>query len=240
MGKLKKLILDLLFPPRCAYCKEVVPIDEVLCEQCTGLLRDRFADVKLCPRCGKTAESCICKYGLCFKGCVTVFEYSGKTTSEIFRILKTDPESKMSDKLAELMAEKFAQSDISKLDFDFITNVPASSKTLEQKGFDHAALLAQKLSAIVGIPYCVPPIIRKDDSEIQHKLKGSQRRQNAEKSYRAAKDTSVFGRVLLVDDIITTGATRDICGRLLLSLGAKEVYCITAATTLSSNKKQQK
>lgn len=239
MGKLKKLILDLLFPPRCAVCEEVVPIGTALCSECTERLRQRFADIKLCSRCGKTAKSCVCGYGLCFKGCVTVFEYSRDTTDKLFKVLKTDAESKISDKLAELMAEKFAQSDLSKLKFDFITNVPASSKTLEQKGFDHAALLAQKLSAIVGIPYCVPPIIRKDDSEIQHKLKGSQRRQNAEKSYCAKNDDSIYGRVLLVDDIITTGATLNICGKLLLSLGAKEIYCITAATTLLSGKKQE-
>ena len=238
MKKLKMLILDLLFPPRCAFCDDVVPIGTALCSECSEHLRGRFAAVKLCPGCAKPAQDCICGSGLCFKGCVTVFEYN-KTYSKIFKILKTDAESKISDELALLMAERFAQSDLSKLDFDYITYVPTSEKILKQKGFDHAALLAQKLSALVGIPCCAPPIIRKDDSEIQHKLKGSQRRQNAEKSYRAAKDTAVCGRVLLVDDIITTGATLNICGRLLLSCGAKEVYCITAATTLLSDKKQE-
>ena len=98
------------------------------------------------------------------------------------------------------------------------------------RGYDHAALLAQAVGKELGIP-SVRTLQKTRHTPPQSGLvRAAERRANILGAYRVIDPAFVKGkRVLLIDDIITTGATASECGRVLLTAGAKEVYCAAIA-----------
>jgi len=223
-------ILDLLFPPRCAVCNDITLINTALCENCFEHLSHQLEDIPLCSHCGKPVNSCVCHYGLSFEKCVSVFEYCSDTR-HLIELLKTDPSSAVSKQLAEMMAAQFYKSDLCNIKFDCITSVPESNERLAGNKYGHAECLAKKLSEKLGITYLPSPIKRSKGYKPQHNLSRAERKENVRLGYFTDSEKSLSGNILLADDIITTGATLDHCALLLKSLGADNVYCITAATT---------
>ena len=119
---------------------------------------------------------------------------------------------------------------------DIVTWVPVSAKRLRQRGYDQVRLLAEAVSPELGIP--AEPLLNKfRDNQANSDLKTpEQRRANVLGVYRAVGQERFCGkRVLLLDDIITTGATASECARVLLSAGAEEVI-FAAVAAATSNK----
>ena len=113
---------------------------------------------------------------------------------------------------------------------DIITWVPVSRKRLRERGYDQVQLLAEAVSPELGIP--AEPLLNKfRDNQANSSLKTpEERRANVLGVYRAAAPDRIAGkRVLLLDDIVTTGATASECARVLLTAGAKEVKLATVA-----------
>lgn len=231
MNKLLRYAVDLIFPPRCSVCGEVTLIGTEVCDSCIEELRSQFDSLSLCSRCGKPADSCVCRNLTSLSGCISVFEYR-RDTVMLFEKLKHDIESPAAAQLAKLMAARFYSSNFSDLKFDCITYVPSNADKVSAKGFDHARRLAEQLSKHINIPCFAPPIEQNSDYRTQHSLNRLERIENANLGYTASDAKGIVGRVLLVDDIITTGATLERCAQLLISCGASSVFCITAASTL--------
>ncbi len=241
LKKLLRYLTDLIFPPRCAVCGDVTPIGTEICSDCFDPLSVELDNYQLCSRCGKPLQSCVCRNLASFVKCISVFEYCDKTR-RLFEKLKTDRDSSAAAQLAEMMAKRFYKSDLNGITFDFITSVPQSADKTAAKHFDHARRLAEQLSIRLDIPYVKAPIEQNSGYTAQHSLSSGERIRNAYAGYTLSCGKGISGRVLLVDDIITTGATLDRCAELLLLSGAEQVFCITAATTLlhkSSNKDMQ-
>lgn len=120
--------------------------------------------------------------------------------------------------------------------FDIITWVPISRRRLRKRGYDQSQLLAQRIADKLDVP-CVRMLKKIRHTKAQSKLKGeSERRANVLGAYAVCPGVSVEGRrILLVDDVLTTGATMSECARMLLTAGAKQVVCVTLA--LSESKK---
>lgn len=237
MNKLLALAADLLFPPRCAVCGEIAEFRKAVCESCMDMLALQLKYADLCPRCGKPVESCVCRSDNAFERCVSAFIYDDDTRA-MFAALKSKGNIALASQLAALMAEQFKRN-FSADEFDMITYVPVSDKTLKTKGFDHARLLAQQLSELISLPCFAAPIKRSEQYRPQHMLDEKQRWENAYSGYYVENGSSIQGRLLLVDDIMTTGATLNRCAELLLQSGAERVVCITAATTLRSRLQPQ-
>ena len=123
--------------------------------------------------------------------------------------------------------------------FDFLTWVPISTMRKLSRGYDQVALLAEAVGQELGITPV--PLLRK----IRHNPPQSgivgeaQRRANVLGAYEAPNDDLLAGkRIVILDDIITTGATVSECARVLLTVGAKEVHCgAMAVARHQSNKK---
>ena len=115
------------------------------------------------------------------------------------------------------------------LKFDLVTAVPSTKKTLRQRGFDHTELIAAEFSELVEMPY------RKLLLRTKHKLDQSRLsfadRFNAVKgNFSAMPETDLSEKtVLLIDDILTSGATASECAAVLKKQGAKRVYVLTFA-----------
>ena len=118
---------------------------------------------------------------------------------------------------------------------DIITWVPVSRKRLRQRGYDQVRLLAEAVSPELGIP--AEPLLNKfRDNQPNSGLKTpEERRANVLGAYKAVGQEHFRGkRVLLLDDIITTGATASECARVLLTAGAEEVIFAAVAAATSS------
>lgn len=112
---------------------------------------------------------------------------------------------------------------------DLVTAVPASPRRLDERGFDQAAVLAAEAARALGLAYR-PTLARSRLSLSQKRLSRSARAANAEDAFRATG--RVRGRALLVDDVLTTGATARACAAALLTAGAQEVRVAVVARTV--------
>ena len=113
--------------------------------------------------------------------------------------------------------------------FDVIVPVPLHPARQRERGFNQASLLAELLSAHTSIP-CKPLLKRIRYTTTQTALDRSERMENLHNAFRLRKNADVRGlRVLLIDDVLTTGSTLSECARVLKRAGAKSVHAATAA-----------
>lgn len=136
---------------------------------------------------------------------------------------------------ARLLGMKLLQEE--RTDFDMLTWIPISHKRRRKRGFDQVELLAQKLGAELGV---IPqPLLKKvRDNPAQSGIVGqAERRANVLGVYQVLCPEAVRGkRILLLDDIVTTGATAGECARVLLTAGAKEVHFAVIAAARQHKK----
>ncbi|MBQ0099203.1 MAG: ComF family protein [Firmicutes bacterium] len=116
---------------------------------------------------------------------------------------------------------------------DYIVYVPMTEKSLKKRGFNHGKLLAEKLSIKMGIPV-IDVIEKTKETPRQAKLSRDERLENLKGCFRLTKRKSIKGKsVLIVDDVITTGATSETIANILKRAGAKAVYLLTVASVPS-------
>jgi len=113
---------------------------------------------------------------------------------------------------------------------DLLTSVPLHWRRRLRRGFDQADLLGQRLSRFLQIPLSERNLRRIRATASQTGLSESKRRENVRGAFGVRRPDEVKGkRVLLVDDVMTTGATASECARTLISAGAKEVSVLVVA-----------
>jgi ComF family protein len=206
-------ILDLLFPPKCPLCGKLVAKNGILCRDCQGEL----------PR-AKSAATVLC--GSHILRCATAFFYEGKLREGFLRY-----KFQGKREYAHLFGAFLTQAAAEQLDGDWelVTWAPLSKKRLRKRGYDQAKLLAEQVSKAFQIPL-VSTLEKIRDTKAQSTLSAEQRAENVKNVYRLAKGCSVAGkRILLVDDILTTGSTLSACAKVLLENGAEQVDCVTLA-----------
>ena len=113
---------------------------------------------------------------------------------------------------------------------DLIVPVPLHSRRYVERGFNQAELIAGSVGRYLGVPVAGHVLFRLRQTRSQSRLSRGDRRDNLRGAFQVANPGDVAGRsVLVVDDVLTTGATADECSRVLLRAGAREVYVLTAA-----------
>lgn len=206
-------LLCVLFPPRCVLCDEVVAYEDLWC----GCGFRRCGDI-------------VCEAPHRFSGAVAVAEYEGPVRTAILRLKERAEERDLrffAGELAGLIAAAWPEAA-----FDAIIPVPTTAARLAERGFNQAERLAEGLAARLDLPVLAEALLRAEISEDQHSLTRAMRFENAARSYQAG-DVAVEGlRLLLVDDVFTTGATAIACTEALLRAGAASVHVATAAATI--------
>lgn len=211
LNKLSRGILDFFFPRRCPFCGAVAG-KELLCNKCLRSL----------PFTGEHAV----REGT-FGRCAAPLYYEDRVREAILQFkfkAKLGGMSCFGMLMAECAAEHYSGA------FDAITWVPVSKKRLKKRGFDQTRYLTGSMC----VDWHVAPIetLRKvTDNPPQSTLETEeQRRANVLGVYEAVNAEQFRGkRLLLVDDILTTGATLSECVRVLKEAGAGEVMCLTLA-----------
>ena len=208
-------IFDLLFPPKCPFCAKVQP------------------SVGICPACARelpwTKEGETLGEGTGGLRCAAPLWYEETARDGLLR-LKFQGISAAAEPIGELIARCAAEEFSG--EFDTVTWVPVSRKRLRWRGYDQAELLAK---AACRLWQTKPErlLVKVVDNPAQSGLtEAAARRANVLDVYEAAKDAEIAGkRILLVDDICTTGATLEECARVLRDAGAESVVCAVAAKT---------
>ena len=212
--KLLKMLMNLLFPPKCILCRKMLEKDETdLCRRC------RVES----PWCSKS----VAKFSF-LDSWVAVWYYKGYIRSSLIRY-KFHQDRHYASGYGKLLAMKIQQEYPE--GFDLLTWVPISSWRKITRGYDQMELLAKAVGKELGMePVSTLRKIR--NNRPQSRIHGqAQRRANVLGVYRPVCPEMLKGqRVLLLDDIVTTGATAGECARVLLTAGAKEVHCGFLAT----------
>jgi len=217
-------ILDILYPPRCAFC---------------GKLMER-AGSGVCPDCEKNLPYAGDHDALqMIEGYpnVRAFYYEDMVETGV-RALKFDRAAWRANVFGRYIAQTAAEYLGGR--FDAVTYVPVSWQRNYTRGFDQARLLAQAAAKAWSVK--AEPTLRK----IRHNWPQSslddprQRRSNVQGAYRALSGARIAGRrFLLIDDVITTGSTMSACAGTLLEAGAKSVVCAALAGGHPPAKTQQ-
>jgi len=126
--------------------------------------------------------------------------------------------------------------------FSAVVPVPLHTGRLRERGYNQAALLAGVIAGILKIPLQEEALLRVRETPSQTSLSRQEREENMKGAFIAGKDALLLQgkRVLLVDDVYTTGATVRECCRMLASAGVGEVYVITLAAGIVKDKKDDK
>lgn len=212
-GRRKSLIekiADFFFPPKCPFCQRLLDSgEELMCTECMKTLPYAQAKPKDIPFVSKAAAP---------------LYYEGKARSALLRY-KFGGKSAYSRAFAELIAEEIKQTMYGS--YDVITWVPLSRARLRKRGYSQTYLLASGAARILG-DRTERLLIKQKNIRAQSSLKDdAQRRANTLGAYAVAPGVNVSGmRILLIDDVLTTGATMSECAKTLLLNGAQEVMCV--------------
>ena len=122
---------------------------------------------------------------------------------------------------------------------DLIVPVPLSRKSQAQRGFNQSELIARHFGKAVGVPCKPGALMKQRETKQQVGLNAEERRINLSGSFAAEKSFIKDKRILLLDDVMTTGSTFSECSAVLLDTGAKSVRCLSVATTSVDHGKQK-
>lgn len=232
-----ELLLDVLYPKQCVCCNEIIDNGEELCDNCIRNI-ERINDTKRCLKCGLEKSECQCPiYVYHFEGCISPFYNKGIAKKGMYSF-KFDRKAHYASFFAGEMA-KSIKSQLNNMDFDAVCFVPSSTYSFLKRGFNQSYLLAKHLADFLNLPLIENSLKCSFTLSFQHKLNRTKRFKKAKKKYEFQKSASKLlknKRILLVDDIKTTGATLDECSRQLLLSGAKSVFCTTALITAMEKK----
>lgn len=221
--KILQLLNQWLYPDKCVLCGRVLEKDE------TDLCRHCRINAPECPVLNS-------KYPY-LNSWVALWYYEDEVRRSLLRY-KFYGKRHYADAYGRLLGMKLLREDL--LDFDVLTWIPVSDKRRRKRGFDQVELLAQKLGQEMGM--MPQPFLKKiRDNPAQSGIVGqAERRANVLGAYQVLHPEDLAGkRVLLLDDIVTTGATAAECARVLLTAGAKEVHFAVLAAARQHKKRSR-
>ncbi len=224
-----KSVLEAVFPQSyaCLLCGREVFGGEDFCRKCEGTVP--LNNGATCPVCGRrTTVEQICmeckREAPLFDRAVSPLVYDGGARKLILAFKNGKPYIK--SYLALRMFEKCDRI----TDADAVAYVPMTGRDKRRRGYNQAELLAKELAALLGLPLLNGAVEKVKRTKRQKFLSRAERAENLKGSFRADR-RQVYGKTLIVvDDVLTTGATAEAVCRELRRRGAKKLYYVTAAS----------
>lgn len=223
-------ILNILFPQSCPLCCRASTNHRTapICPQCWEKVS--LYNGPLCNRCGKpltSDKSIIC--GECisdepsFKYARSYGLYEGGLEKAI-KLLKYHGVTRLSVPLSDLLLQ------LPLPRVDVIIPVPLHRRRLRERGFNQSALLSRHVAKRLKIPVAITSLIKHRDTHPQVDLDARDRRKNIKGAFTVENREMIYKKdIMLIDDVLTTGATVRECSKVLRKAGAGDIYVIALA-----------
>lgn len=227
MKKFLKVCLELVYPIKCPFCGKIT--GEGICRECNKKIVK--IEEPFCMKCGKPLRKAEQEYCYdCKKGGHVFEEGRGlwvhkSPVSDALYAFKYQNRRIYGEIFGRELVENF-ESYLRKRQIDLIIPIPLYKKKLRKRGYNQAEILARALSEGTGIPMNTRILIRQRETAPQKKLNDKERRKNIRGAFVVLKQ--VRGKkIVLIDDIYTTGSTLDEAALVLKKAGAQNVCFLT-------------
>jgi ComF family protein len=225
LGRAQRIALDALFPPHCALCGRA---GTLLCEDCIdGLPR---AAGSRCRRCWTPiARSGVCRDCTAAEPPFTSIRSAcvmDDGARRLVHMLKYEGLTSLAEPMAALIADLPGAFD----EIDALVPVPLHARRYRARGYNQAAELAKRVAMTTGARYDPGAVRRvRDTAPLVKAMSREERRKIMDSAFAAQPERVDGAYVLLLDDVVTTGATVSSCAAALLDAGAASVRCVTWA-----------
>jgi ComF family protein len=224
LSRIAEPLLDLVFPPSCAGCNRE---GAFLCTDCEADLPR--LEAPFCRTCSDPGPRSLCEWCSSttqpFDGITAPYRWNGAVQQMVYA-LKYRGVRASAPRLAEFMAAHLSNTSISA---DLIVPVPLHRRRERKRGYNQSELLAKGIAERTGIPVATSVLTRTRDTRPQVTMKNpDERRENIAGAFECVGD--VAGKhVLLIDDVVTTGATIAACSTPLRAAGVTSIWALSMA-----------
>ena len=232
-----KDILNFLLPPRCINCGKIISDENGLCSECFNKIT--FISEPYCKCCGLpfgeiggVNKHMMCP--MCIRDKKKMFRYSraaikyedvSKNMILAFKFMDKTENAKVFAKWL-----KMAGSDIFKSEVDVLIPVPLHYKRLVKRRYNQSALMATELGKLINIPTDLKSLVKSKSTKPQVDFSGKARVKNIKNAFEVKYPENIKDkRIVIIDDVQTTGSTLNECAKVLLKAGAKSVDFLTVA-----------
>lgn len=238
MQRAVRVAVDAIFPPACPVCGQALPyvngirsqvclpceeklvyIKEPCCLKCGKEISD--AETEYCYDCQKRAAG---KNKHLYKQGTAVYSYTDAIQQSIYRFKYQNKREYAAFYAKEIYNRRKGL--LGGWGADVIVPVPLHGSKYRKRGYNQSALIAKELGKYLNLPMDENLLIRSKKTIPMKELNNQQRIKNLEKAFICTRDSVRYKKVIIVDDIYTTGATIDACARELLKTGVQEVYYV--------------
>ncbi|MBQ8280019.1 MAG: ComF family protein [Roseburia sp.] len=227
MKKWKEMLFCIFFPRHCPLCDEVIEYGHDVCRACAKKVP--YIKEPACKKCGKQLENerreycgdCSGKQHHYIQG-KAVFSYRGEMKLSMYRF-KYSNKREYADFYVKEAASRYGAW-LVRRGIEVIIPVPMYAKKRRIRGYNQAEVFAKRLGGETGILVDDKMIRRIKNTTPQKELNDRQRKDNLKGAFQVKPNIVKYSKILLVDDIYTTGATVDAIAELLIKAGVAEVY----------------
>ena len=228
--------ITFLYPAECRVCQEFLAVPSIpyICADCWQDIQ--FLEPPWCDICGTPGVK-----GLC-DGCATAPPRYGQlrtvavyqtTLQEAVQLFKFKKKRGLARHLIQLINAHIPV-DCTVATYDFILPIPIHKKRLRERGFNQATLLADGIAKVEGVPVLTDALVRKRHTVAQSSLDSAARQENIVGAFEVRNPDIIFGkRLLVIDDVFTTGATIREAVSELWTADPAEIDVLTLARTLA-------